>query len=71
MNVQGLSALTVMLVGYGGFSCVGTPPTTREMVVSAAISLKGPMEDLAAAFQERNRYVRRGHRLVYGHHPVH
>jgi len=58
MKVQSLPALTVVLACLGGFCCNKTSPTTREMVVSVAISLKGPMEDLVTIYQERYSNIR-------------
>ncbi len=53
MKFRSLSVLSVLLVCLGGFSCGGTAPASGELVVSAAISLKGPMEDLVTIYQER------------------
>lgn len=54
MKVQDLSSFGVLLVCLGAFSCEMSENAPKELVVSAAISLKGTMEDLAAIYQERH-----------------
>ncbi len=58
MKVQSLSVFFLLLVCLDGFSCIGTAPTSSEMVVSAAIGLRGPMEDLVTIYQDRDSNTR-------------
>jgi molybdate transport system substrate-binding protein len=54
MKVQDLSTFGVLLVCLGALSCATSDTVPKELVVSAAISLKGTMEDLASIYQERH-----------------
>lgn len=54
MKVQGLSPLLVVFCFVG---CRAPSPRTHDMVVSAAISLKEPMESLATIYRERYRDI--------------
>jgi molybdate transport system substrate-binding protein len=57
MKVQDLSTFGVLLLCLGAVSCETSENAPKELVVSAAISLKGTMEDLAGIFEERHSDV--------------
>lgn len=58
MRVQGFCRLGAAVLAAGSSACEAPAPRESEVVVSAAISLKGPMEELTRRFQKDHRDTR-------------
>jgi len=57
MKLGGLGVTTSAVLLAFGLGCQTTKSPKNELIVSAAISLKHPMEELAAAYREKHEDI--------------